>query len=139
MNPELDEQGRRGTWPFPLDSEMDRARKVAMMYRARLRALNPAACDEADATAASFGEDWMLTRPQIIEPDQELTTATAAELVNVHVDTIRKWACMRHPEHPDQPLLPRFGRRGKETTYLAERVLAAAVAMRRAQHARAKA
>lgn len=136
MNPDLDEQGRRGAWPWPLDNEVDRARKVAMMYRERLRTLSRPACDQADEVAAGFGEDWMLAKPQRVEENQELTTVEAAQLVKVTVDKIRKWACADHPERPGEPLLPRFKKRGKERTYLAQHVLAAAAAVRRAQLAR---
>lgn len=135
MNPDLDKQPRRGTWPNPVDTPLDRARRIAGMYRARLRALNLDACDELDATAASFGETWMLERPDIVDPDRELTTVQAAELVNVQPARIRKWACANHPDKPGQPLLPRFKARGRERTYLAANVLAAAALMRRRQHA----
>jgi hypothetical protein len=108
------------------------------MYRARLRALDRAAADECDTVAAGFGEDWMLDREMVVEPHREVTTAEAARLVNVHPDTIRRWACMNHPERPDDPLLPRFKMRGRERTYLAESVRLAASAMRRAQLARAR-
>ncbi len=126
MNPELDRQPRRGTWPNPIDTPLDRARRIAGMYRARLRALNLEACDELDATAASFGETWMLKRPDIIDPDRELTTSQAADLVRVHPDTIRQWACTNHPNTPGAKLLPRFGRQGRERTYIASKVLEAA-------------
>lgn len=122
MNPELDRQPARNPWPFPLDGPTERARKVGMMYRSRLRALAPAACDEADTTAASFGEDWMLAREVTVEPTTAVTTSEAAELIGVHVDTIRQWACTEHPQKPGDKLLPRFGRRGRERTYLAKHV-----------------
>ncbi|BAL87319.1 hypothetical protein AMIS_20990 [Actinoplanes missouriensis 431] len=134
MNPAYNNQPRRGRWPNPADTALDRARRVAGMYRARLRALDVDACDELDATAAAFGEDWMLDKPDIVDPDRELTTAQAAELINVPVQRIRNWACLDHPEQPGEPLLPRFKMRGRERTYLAGQVLAAAATMRRRQN-----
>jgi len=131
VNPELNEQPRRSAWPWPVDTPLDRARRVAGMYRARLNLLGPESCAEADQLMRDYGETWMLDKPDIVNPDQELTTAQAAELVNVPVARIRKWACADHPERPGKPLLPRFKMRGKERTYLAENVLAAAAAMRR--------
>lgn len=125
-----------GRWPHPTDTALDRARKVALMYRAALGTCSPAMRDQCDATAAGFGETWMLDRPQLVDPDQALTTAQAAELVHVQPHTIRQWACRDHPDQPGQPLLPRFKRVGRERTYLARDVLAAAVAVRRTQHAR---
>lgn len=138
MNPDLDKQRTGNRWPYPLDTPIDRARKIAGMYRSRLRALDVAACDLLDDTAVSFGEDWMLDKPDIVDPDQELTTLEAADLVHVHPDTIRKWACAKHPTLRDQPLLPRFKKRGRERTYLAGQVLQAAAIVRRAQHTRAR-
>jgi hypothetical protein len=132
MNTELDQQPRRNQrlWPNPVDTPLDRARRIAGMYRAQLRALDRDACDELDETAASFGEDWMLERADVIDADRELTTAQAAELINVPAQRIRQWACLDHPEQPGQPLLPRFKKRGRERTYLVGQVLAAAALMR---------
>jgi hypothetical protein len=134
VKPGYDEQPRRGKWPNNVDTPLDRARKIAGMYRARLRALDTAACDDCDDTAAGFGETWMLERPDLVDPDRELTTAEAAELVNVPVQRIRKWACADHPERTGEALLPRFKMRGKERTYLAGSVLEAAATMRRRQN-----
>jgi hypothetical protein len=138
VNPDLNKQDTRNLWPNPVDTALDRARKIAGMYRTRLRALDVGACDQLDDTAVSFGEDWMLEKPEIVDPGRELTTAQAAELVHVHPDTIRKWACAQHPTERDKPLLPRFKKRGRERTYLAGKVLEAAAVVRRAQHARAR-
>lgn len=129
MIPNYDKQ-TNPRWPSYLDNPTVRARAVARMYRAHLRAVRPDLADQADATAAGFGETWPLEREEVIEPDRELTTAEAAALVNVPPATIRKWACANHPDH-DGKLLPRFTRRGRETVYLAGRVLEAAALARR--------
>jgi hypothetical protein len=134
MREGLDEQGRRGVWPNPVDTPLDRARRVAGMYRARLRALDRDACDDCDAAAVGFGETWMLEKLDVVDPDAELTTAQAARMVSVSVRRIREWAQATHPEDRSKPLLPRFKMRGRERTYLAQHVLAAAAAMRRYQH-----
>ncbi|GAA0528646.1 hypothetical protein GCM10010172_06550 [Paractinoplanes ferrugineus] len=135
MNPDLNQQPRRGIWPWPVDTPLDRARRIAGLYRARLNLAAPDNCAEADQLMRDYGETWMLDKPDIIDPDTALTTAQAAELVNVPVARIRKWAGLNHPEKPGEPLLPRFKMRGRDRTYLAEHVLAAAAAMRRYRHA----
>ncbi len=138
MNPDLDRQPRRGAWPNPVDTALDRARRIAGMYRAQLRTLDLDACDRLDQTAASFGETWMLDKPDVLQPDKDMTTSEAAELVHVSEGTIRKWACWPHPTEPDRTLLPRYGVRNRERTYLAQHVLEAAALVARGQHARAK-
>ncbi len=134
MDPDLDHQDRRNPWPWPVDTPLDRARKVAGMYRQHLLTAAPAVCAGLDDTVRGFGEDWLLEREQAIEPDRELTTAEAADLVRVPIKRIREWACATHPDDRAQPLLPRFKMRGRERTYLAGDVFAAAAAMRRWRH-----
>jgi hypothetical protein len=138
MNPDLDRQPRQppGRWPYPADDAATRARKVAMMYRAALGVNNWQLRDECDATAVGYGETWMLDRPDIVDPESEVTTAQAAELVNQTPRTIRDWACLEHPEQPGTPLLPRFKMRGRERTYLAGKVLEAAATVARTRHAK---
>lgn len=130
MNPDLDRQGRN-PWPFPNDLPVDRARKVALMYRQHLHTLNQHICDQLDQTAAAFGETWMLeTEDDPTDDDRELTTAQAADLAGTTAKRIREWACAPHPDRPGEMLLPRFKTRGRERTYLAVHVRAAAALMR---------
>jgi hypothetical protein len=138
MNSDLDHQGRRGVWPNPIDTPLDRARRIASMYRARLRALDTAACDDCDATAAGFGEMWMLEKPDLVDEHQDWTTSEAADEVRVSAGTIRKWACTPHPAE-QRMLLPRLGQRNGERTYLARHVLEAAAIVARQQHAKSRA
>jgi hypothetical protein len=135
VNPELNEQNQRNPWPWPVDTPLDRARKIATMYRRHLLTAAPGVCASVDDTTRAFGETWLLETEDIVDPQAELTTAQAAELAQVSIQRIREWACATHPEDRSKPLLPRFKMRGRERTYLAEHVLAAAAAMRRYRHA----
>lgn len=137
MNPDLDQQGRT-RWPFPGDTQLDRARKIAQMYRTRLRALNTDACDDADRTAAEFGETWVTPQLAVVDDADAITGDEAADLVNVTEDVIRQWACTDHPEKPGEMLLPRFGWRGRKRTYLAGQVREAAGAVMRAKRRRSE-
>jgi hypothetical protein len=123
-------------WPWPDETPATRARRLARAYRAVAARADPHATRTVDQRAAGWGETWMLDTEQTVDDDRELTTAEAAELVNVAPQTIRKWACLNHPEQPGRKLLPRFGRRGRETLYIAADVRAAAAALIRTQHAR---
>ncbi|MFD6565375.1 hypothetical protein [Micromonospora profundi] len=134
MTPDYDRQ-TNPRWPSHLDNPTHRARRIAGMYRALLNSARPDLCRQADETAASKGETWMLERETLIDPDREVTAAEAAELVNVPPNTLHKWAALNHPDEPDRPLLPRYGKRGRERTFIAGKVLEAAAVMRRAQHA----
>lgn len=80
----------RVSWPFPGDNPLVRARKIAHMYRARLRALDVAACDEADATAAMFGEDWAVPRVVTVEDDDLLRPSDAADFLCTSTANIRR-------------------------------------------------
>jgi len=131
MKPGYNDQPTRNRWPWAVDTDLDRARRITMMYRGRLNLAAPEACAEADDLMRMYGETWMLDKLDIVDPDAELTTAQAAELVRVPPRRIRDWACLDHPEKPGEPLLPRFKMRGRERTYLAAAVLAAAAAVRR--------
>jgi hypothetical protein len=135
VNPDLDQQDQRNPWPWPVDTPLDRARKIATMYRRHLATAAPAVCATVDEAAREFGETWMLEREDLVDADRELTTAEAAELVQVPIRRIREWSCATHPDDRTKPLLPRFKMRGRERTYLAQHVLAAAAAMRRWRHA----
>lgn len=102
-------------WPWPEDTALERARRIANS----LIALLPP--DEATihiATAHRLGESWLGARLLAYTPDQAITTTQAAELLSVSRDVIRQWACAPHPQDPSRPLLPRAGRRGRQQTYL---------------------
>ena len=89
MNPELNRQPRT-RWPYDGDTALTRARKIAHMYRARLRALNPDACDDADNTARHFGELWIVPRVITAGDDDWLDPADAADLLCCSTANIRR-------------------------------------------------
>lgn len=118
-------------WPRPGESEVERARAVALMYRQHLRAHSVDLCDEADRTAVQFGEYWAAPHLVRHDPEDAITTVEAAELAGVTAVMVRHWARLPHPDDPDAPLLPRFKRRGRDMTYLVADVQSAAEAYRR--------
>jgi hypothetical protein len=89
MNPERNQQGRT-RWPYPGDTPLVRARKIAQMYRARLRALSVDACDEADATARQFGETWVAPKVITALDDDLLDPADAADFLCTSTANIRR-------------------------------------------------
>jgi hypothetical protein len=121
-------------WPHPGDTALDRARKLAN----NLLTLLPEQIQQrAVSRAHVMGETWLGGGLSVVDEADELTTEQASGLVAVSTDVIRKWACTPHPEPGHGgPLLPRFGYRGRQRTYLARDVLAAAGAVRRAREQR---
>lgn len=115
-----------GAWPFPGDGPLDIARKVAHAYRTALRLNSRSFCDQIDETMVESGQLWIVPQEDRYEPTDDVTTAEAAELVSKPPGTIRQWACTPHPTIEGRMLLPRFGWRGRERTYLVVHVREAA-------------
>lgn len=61
-------------WPFPGDSALARARRVALAYRAQLRARDTDACDQLDATMKDYGETWAAPAPARAYADDDWLT-----------------------------------------------------------------
>lgn len=89
MNTDRDRQPRRGAWPFPGDSPLARARRIAHMYRSQLRAINQDNCDRLDHTAVGFGETWIVERPVIYQDDDLLGPRDAADYLCLSTDAVR--------------------------------------------------
>jgi len=81
----------RQQWPHPGDTLLQRARRIAIAYRQHLHTANPQLCDALDDTARAYGEDWVCGGTLTVPEDQLLTTAEAAELAGVDIETIRQW------------------------------------------------
>lgn len=112
-------------WPFPNDTVLERARRVAQAYREHLNTVAPELCGTVDKTMLAFGQTWVLPMEDNYKSGDAISTSEAAELVGVSRNVIRQWACMKH-RFEDRPLLPRLRRRGREMTYLVDSVREAA-------------
>lgn len=89
MNPDRNNQPRRSAWPYPGDSPLARARRIAHMYRQQLRTLNRATADRLDDTAVSFGETWVIESAVIYQDDDLLDPRDAAAYLCVTTDAVR--------------------------------------------------
>jgi hypothetical protein len=78
-------------WPWPADTPLDRARRVAQSYRDALRRSDPDAAHALDTWAADHGQGWV--RPQAWDYDENelLTLYEAAERASVRLRTIYQW------------------------------------------------
>lgn len=112
-------------WPWGPETELQKARRIAIAYRNHFHTANPTVCDIIDTAMAEHGQTWLLPRPVLYDDTDAVTTAAAAELVGRPVSVIRRWAATAHPERDGQ-LLPHFGWDGPSRTYLVGDVRAAA-------------
>lgn len=70
-------------WPFPGDSPLIRARKVAWAYRAALAELKPEIADDLDdRLARQWGERW-ITGTAAYGPDDWVTSGEAGEILGM--------------------------------------------------------
>lgn len=77
------------TWPYPGDSPVARARRIALAYRQAALGEDPSvAVARLDAKCQEWGEGWVTPKLALFEPDDLITVQQAAELVSVHPDTI---------------------------------------------------
>lgn len=89
MNLDNNKQPRRSEWPFPGDSPLARARRIAQMYRQALNTANPQLCNDVDETACSFGETWAVPRLVIHRDDDLLRPIHAADFLCISPDALR--------------------------------------------------
>lgn len=79
------------TWPYPGDSPIARARRVAHAYRARLQAVDEGQANALDRLFTDMGELWVAPRVITVQPDEWLTPDQAADLGGVAPATLRAW------------------------------------------------
>ena len=96
-------------WPWPADTPLDRARRIAASYRDALRLVNPDTADAIDAWAGDHGQGWVVGAAWDYEEHELLTFAEAADRANVKLRTIYQWH-QRGLPYTDTP----DGRRIKE-------------------------
>lgn len=90
------------SWPWPGDSNLDRARRVARNYRERLQEVAPDECAQLDRTHRDWGQRWMLPQRIYAQLDDVLDVDNAAEYCQVAVKTIYEWRRRGLP-HVDTP------------------------------------
>lgn len=79
------------TWPFPGDSALDRAKRIAQSYRAELLAADPAACELLDKRAEEVGEGWVVPTLVHVDVDSWIRIDQAAELVGRDKFAVHRW------------------------------------------------
>lgn len=78
-------------WPFPGDSPLVRARKVANAYRAALAETQPIECESLDAMMREWAQDWAVPRVVRHSPSDWLDVRDAADLASCDPAMLRTW------------------------------------------------
>ncbi|MGH3985722.1 MAG: helix-turn-helix domain-containing protein [Pseudonocardiaceae bacterium] len=90
-------------WPWPRDTALARARRVAHTYRAVLADTDPTACRDLDNSMLRYGQQWIAPRIATHAPGDYLTATDVADYVGVNAKTVYEWrarglASIRTPE-----------------------------------------
>ncbi|AEA27897.1 hypothetical protein Psed_5770 [Pseudonocardia dioxanivorans CB1190] len=91
---------RTDPWPWPADTQLDRARRVARDYREALAQVAPTLAARLDDITARRGQGWIAARPVAHDPDDLLTVEEVAEFCQVAVRTVTTWRLERTPPLP---------------------------------------
>lgn len=88
-------------WPWPADTPLDIARRLAQAYRTQLANSDPEACERLDAEAVAFGQTWIVPATVCFDEDDIVLPSEAAELAGVTTEVIYQWASRGHiPRRP---------------------------------------
>lgn len=88
-------------YPWPEDTALERARRVATSYRHALEAENPAQCHLLDAQMNHIGQGWVVPTTETVDPDAELSATAIGELLGIKASLVRKWASLGYIEGRD--------------------------------------
>lgn len=77
-------------YPFPGDSPVARARRIARAYRERLAAVDLHNCAQLDELCVEWGESWVAPRTLRYDLDDWLSPADAADIAALSVASLRK-------------------------------------------------
>lgn len=78
-------------WPWPGDTPIARARRVALSYRDALAAADPQACRALDERMRRVGQRWVVPQPVTYGEDDLLTAELAADYAGVALKTVYEW------------------------------------------------
>lgn len=77
-----------GGWPFPGDSPVVRARKMALAYRALAEGFSVRQVEELDDRFLTWGEQWHLPQPIVYSEGDWVHVTEAARLIHVNPHTL---------------------------------------------------
>lgn len=83
-------------WPFPEDSAVERARKVAIAYRTTLHELQPEACAKLDERMRYFNQSWVAGFADQWDENDLIPGREVAELLSVTPGAVRHYRLRGH-------------------------------------------
>lgn len=96
-------------WPFPADTQLERARRIAQSYRSALKSADPDTCRLLDERAVQLGQGWVMPiESDVVDLDEALTAEQIGELLSVDPRTVRMWGYRGHIERLDDNGRPRY-------------------------------
>lgn len=78
-------------WPWPGDTPLDRARRIARSYRDALHVADHHTCAYLDQRARDLGQGWIVPKPLGWDRDDLLTQDEVADMCDVRLATVRQW------------------------------------------------
>jgi hypothetical protein len=100
---------KKDPWPFPADTAVERARRIAQSYRHALMSFDADLCRQLDEKAVELGQGWV--RPletDLADLDEALTAEQIGAILGVSPRTVRMWGYRGHIERLDDDGKPRF-------------------------------
>lgn len=78
-------------WPWPKDSPIVRARRVARSYRDALEGVDPTACQYLDGEMTRMGQRWILPTASPYDAEDYLSAELVADFAQVNRGTVYEW------------------------------------------------
>lgn len=81
----------RLSWPWPADTSLERARRLARAYRDALARVDGPAAAALDRWAVDHGQPWIAAQEWEYDEDRLYTLAEVAEKCHVVLRTVYQW------------------------------------------------
>jgi hypothetical protein len=87
-----------GYWPWPGDTPLDRARRIALSFRNALYEISPDAAMAIDDQVTGWGELWVVPAIETVDLDDWVTVDVAASHVGLTAKAVYNWVYTRDLE-----------------------------------------
>jgi hypothetical protein len=96
-------------WPFPEDTQLERARRIAQSYRSAVMTMDPEHCRRLDDRAVELGQAWVKPmETDVADLDEVMSPEQIGQLLSVMPGTVRKWGERGHIKNLGKARAPLF-------------------------------